>query len=86
MCDDGNNNCACDWDGGDCCGAGKSYNYCDKCECADTRYKPDPKDSAPGVVKRSPRKLCTAGRTRGKETVFATPATTSAAATEMVYH
>lgn len=32
-CDDGNNNCGCDWDGGDCCGAGNNYNYCQFCSC-----------------------------------------------------
>ena len=36
-CDDGNNNCGCDWDNGDCCKAtiGASYNYCSKCLCMD---------------------------------------------------
>jgi len=43
-----------------------------------------PKTVPRGVAKRSPRKLCTAGRMRGKETGFVTPVTTSAAATGMV--
>merc|ERR1711971_724811 len=30
-CDDENNNAACDYDGGDCCGG--CTNYCTKCEC-----------------------------------------------------
>jgi hypothetical protein len=37
-CDDDNNNCACSWDGGDCCGStGKAsqYNYCTLCKCRD---------------------------------------------------
>jgi len=32
-CDDGNNNCGCDWDSGDCCGTGQNYNYCTDCAC-----------------------------------------------------
>ena len=28
MCDDGNNNCACGWDAGDCCGADVQKTYC----------------------------------------------------------
>merc|ERR1712224_798809 len=35
-CDDENNNCGCDYDGGDCCGKSKSphqFAYCSKCEC-----------------------------------------------------
>ena len=38
FCDDNNNNCGCDWDGGDCCGdsgKGKQYSYCDDCACLD---------------------------------------------------
>lgn len=35
FCDDGNNHCGCDWDGGDCCGAGKHDTYCTACECLD---------------------------------------------------
>merc|ERR1712176_367711 len=38
FCDDGNNNCGCDWDQGDCCGSsgkGKQYNYCNDCSCRD---------------------------------------------------
>merc|ERR1712032_672879 len=38
-CDDENNNCRCDWDGGDCCAktAGGSVNmkYCKACQCLD---------------------------------------------------
>lgn len=44
ICDDGNNNCGCDWDEGDCCGeSGKTYqfNYCDDCACLDPDYDPD---------------------------------------------
>ena len=32
-CDDVNNFCGCDWDGGDCCGAKKNYKYCKTCKC-----------------------------------------------------
>merc|ERR1711939_27423 len=40
-CDDANNFCGCDWDGGDCCGPKKTYTYCTACTCADpskTKY------------------------------------------------
>lgn len=36
-CDDNNNNCGCDWDGGDCCGP-KGYKFCVKCKCLDCHY------------------------------------------------
>jgi len=42
-CDDGNNNCGCDWDGGDCCGDAISTAYCTDCQCLDpdsTSYVP----------------------------------------------
>ncbi len=34
-CDDQNNNCGCNWDGGDCCGTEIYYSYeeCDECAC-----------------------------------------------------
>ena len=34
-CDDENNNCGCEWDGGDCCGTNVNMNYCSACECLD---------------------------------------------------
>merc|ERR1712223_958288 len=34
-CDDENNNCGCDWDGGDCCGSNVNTYYCSACECLD---------------------------------------------------
>ena len=37
-CDDANNNCKCNWDGGDCCGSDNAYNYCTECECLDIAY------------------------------------------------
>ena len=36
-CDDGNNNCGCEWDGGDCCGSVYTT-YCSACECLDPNY------------------------------------------------
>ena len=41
-CDDGNNHCGCGWDGGDCCGTTKDYdyNYCTKCKCLDPKNQP----------------------------------------------
>merc|ERR1712036_118571 len=42
-CDDENNNCGCDYDGGDCCAKtlGKAVvkKYCKKCECLDPKGK-----------------------------------------------
>ena len=35
FCDDNNNLCGCDWDGGDCCGAANNYKYCNDCACLD---------------------------------------------------
>jgi len=35
FCDDENNNCGCDWDGGDCCGSANHYQHCTKCACLD---------------------------------------------------
>jgi len=37
-CDDGNNICGCDWDGGDCCGDNNSVEFCAKCECLDPTF------------------------------------------------
>ena len=34
-CDDQNNNCGCEWDGGDCCGSNVNTVYCSACECLD---------------------------------------------------
>ena len=40
-CDDDNNNCGCEWDGGDCCGTENKYQapYCTECECKDPSAK-----------------------------------------------
>ena len=35
ICDDGNNNAGCNWDGGDCCGNHVNNNYCQECLCKD---------------------------------------------------
>ena len=34
-CDDENNNCGCEWDGGDCCGSNVNTYYCSICLCLD---------------------------------------------------
>ena len=41
-CDDENNHCGCGWDGGDCCGTTKDYDYdyCTKCKCLDPKNQP----------------------------------------------
>ena len=36
-CDDDNNNCGCQWDGGDCCGDDVETYYCKKCECLEEK-------------------------------------------------
>ena len=33
LCDDMNNNEACNYDGGDCCGVSIAKHFCVKCEC-----------------------------------------------------
>merc|ERR1712032_305326 len=38
-CDDDNNNCGCNWDGGDCCGEKNNYQYCKGCKCQDCKFK-----------------------------------------------
>ena len=40
-CDDENNHCGCGWDGGDCCGTTKEYDflYCKVCKCLDPKHK-----------------------------------------------
>ena len=35
FCDDENNNCGCEWDGGDCCGDNVNTDYCSICQCLD---------------------------------------------------
>jgi len=39
-CDDENNNCGCEWDGGDCCGINVNTKYCSACECLDPNADP----------------------------------------------
>ena len=36
-CDDVNNHCGCDWDGGDCCGGAVQKKYCKECKCLDPK-------------------------------------------------
>jgi len=46
VCDDANNNCGCDYDGGDCCpkslGKAVSTKYCKECKCLDPDNQSDP--------------------------------------------
>ena len=39
FCDDENNNCGCNWDGGDCCGKDVNTSYCEECACLDPKQK-----------------------------------------------
>ena len=39
-CEDHNNNCGCEWDGGDCCGENVVTTYCSVCECLDPNASP----------------------------------------------
>jgi len=41
FCDDGNNNCGCGWDGGDCCNSDSNFDYCSDCTCLDPTKQPD---------------------------------------------
>ena len=45
-CDDENNYCGCDWDGGDCCGNNVDTRYCKTCECLDPNYIQQPTTTA----------------------------------------
>ena len=38
-CDDSNNNCVCNWDGGDCCGTVNNYKYCNDCKYLDCKFE-----------------------------------------------
>ena len=39
-CDDSNNNEACGYDGGDCCGKNVNTDYCIFCQCLDPKEQP----------------------------------------------
>merc|ERR1719433_686847 len=41
-CDDDNNNCGCEYDGGDCCGPKVNKTYCKECECKGDKPRPRP--------------------------------------------
>lgn len=49
-CDDGNNNAACDWDGGDCCGPSNKYSICTDCDCLDCTYEATGDDCVDSIV------------------------------------
>ena len=39
-CDDGNNNCGCEYDGGDCCNPDANFSYCVfPCLCLDPEHE-----------------------------------------------
>ena len=38
ICDDENNNEACDYDGGDCCGDNVDTTFCSECQCLDPDF------------------------------------------------
>merc|ERR1712210_110574 len=38
ICDDSNNHCGCNWDGGDCCGFKNDYRYYLSCSCLDETF------------------------------------------------
>merc|ERR1712025_838225 len=40
-CDDENNNCGCQYDGGDCCSYTTSVQYCQACQCLDPAHQQD---------------------------------------------
>ena len=53
-CDDGNNNCGCKWDGGDCCGPDVKKNYCKECKCLEPTKKPKPTEKPKPKPKPTP--------------------------------
>ena len=53
FCDDGNNNCGCGWDSGDCCapsGKAKQFSFCTICGCVDPGYTKDACSGACGAA------------------------------------
>merc|ERR1711907_482202 len=50
-CDDENNNCGCEYDGGDCCGANVKKSYCKECACKDPNFKAGDKNHKCGSPK-----------------------------------
>ena len=52
ICDDGNNNEKCNWDGGDCCGKSVNTYYCTECQCL------DPKDQTQTTTTLPPPAKC----------------------------
>ena len=55
MCDDGNNNCGCEYDGGDCCGEAVVKDYCSSCECLDPNASRKPKpEPEPKTTTKAP--------------------------------
>ena len=45
QCDDDNNNAACSYDGGDCCGDTIIMSYCSACQCLDPDYTHHPTEA-----------------------------------------
>merc|ERR1711881_640622 len=57
-CDDGNNNCGCEYDGGDCCGKSRQasqFKYCKSCACV------DPKKTSQPIKGKSCEGTCSSG-------------------------
>merc|ERR1712146_457582 len=52
-CDDDNNHCGCDWDGGDCCGADNKYTLCTDCACLDPDFTTLPATTTQAEVNSS---------------------------------
>jgi len=64
-CDDENNNCGCEWDGGDCCGDDVKTQYCDECLCLDPSEKDTTTTEAPCKDNWSEKK-CQNRKKKGK--------------------
>ena len=52
-CDDGNNNAACNWDGGACCGCYVIKDFCEVCTCLDPNGEPN--DDCPTTTYQPPQ-------------------------------
>ena len=61
-CDDENNNCGCEWDGGDCCGENVNTQWCSACQCLDPNAQNSRKQTIDETVSdyrnmKNPRKI-----------------------------
>ena len=56
-CDDENNYCGCEWDGGDCCGSNVNTDYCSVCECLDPNGSGSRKNQNISISEKNEKKM-----------------------------